>query len=55
MEHGHLRVLLQPAELMIIGGAAVGAVLIANPLHIVKKILGGVGGVFAGSKFTKPA
>jgi len=38
MEHGNLRVLIQPAELVIIGGAAVGTVLIANPLHILKKI-----------------
>ena len=37
MEHGKLMVLLQPAELVIIGGAAVGTVLIANPLHILKQ------------------
>jgi chemotaxis protein MotA len=53
MEHGNLRVLIQPAELVIIGGAAVGTVLIANPLHILKKIAGGIGGVFGGSPFTK--
>ena len=55
MEHGNLRVLVQPAELVIIGGAAVGTVLISNPLHIIKKIAGGIGGVFGGSKFTKQA
>ena len=43
MEHGNLKVLIQPAELIIIGGAAVGTVLIANPLHIIKKIAGGIG------------
>ena len=53
LEHGHIKVLLQPAELLIIGGAAAGTVLIANPLHILKKILSGITGVFAGSKFTK--
>lgn len=53
MEHGNLRVLLQPAELVIIGGAALGTVLIANPLHIIKKIVGGIGGVFGVSKFGK--
>jgi chemotaxis protein MotA len=53
MEHGIVKVLLQPAELLIIGGAAVGTVLIANPLHILKKIAAGVAGVFLGSKFTK--
>src|SRR5215831_1721796 len=55
MEHGNLRVLIQPAELIIIGGAALGTVLVANPLHIIKKIAGGVAGVFGGSKFTKQA
>jgi chemotaxis protein MotA len=53
MEHGNLRVLLQPAELVIIGGAAVGTVLVANPLHILKKIASGITGVFTGSKFSK--
>jgi chemotaxis protein MotA len=53
MEHGNVRVLVQPAELVVIGGAAIGTVLIANPLHILKQIVGGVVGVFAGSKFTK--
>lgn len=53
MEHGNIRVLLQPAELIIIGGAGIGTVLVANPLHILKKIAGGIPGVFTGSKFTK--
>jgi chemotaxis protein MotA len=53
MEHGNIRVLIQPAELVIIGGAAAGTVLVANPLHIIKKIVGGIGGVFGGSKFGK--
>jgi chemotaxis protein MotA len=53
MEHGNVRVLVQPAELVVIGGAAIGTVLIANPLHILKQIVGGVIGVFGGSKFTK--
>jgi len=55
MEHGNLRVLIQPSELLTIGGAAVGTVLIANPLHILKQIAGGIGGVFIGSKYTKKA
>jgi chemotaxis protein MotA len=53
MEHGNLRVLLQPAELLIIGGAGMGTVLIANPLHILTDIAKGIGGVFGGSSFTK--
>jgi len=55
MEHGNLRVLIQPAELVIIGGAAVGTVLVANPLHILKQIAGGIGVVFGGSKYNKQA
>jgi chemotaxis protein MotA len=55
MEHGNLRVLLQPAELVTIGGAAIGTVLVANPLHILKQIAGGIGGVFGGSKYSKAA
>ncbi len=53
MEHGNLKVLLQPAELVVIGGASIGTVLIANPLHILKQIAAGLAGVFGGSKFTK--
>jgi len=53
MEHGNMKVLLQPAELVIIGGAAIGTVLIANPAHILKKIVGGIAGVFGGSNFGK--
>ena len=53
MEHGNIRVLLQPAELLIIGGAAAGTVLIANPLHILKQIAAGIGGVFGSSKYHK--
>src|SRR5271170_3365803 len=53
MEHGNLKVLMQPAELIIILGAAIGTVLISNPLHILMKIGGGIGAVFGGSPFTK--
>ncbi|MFZ0479794.1 MAG: flagellar motor stator protein MotA [Terriglobales bacterium] len=53
MEHGNLKVLMQPAELIIIGGAAIGTVLVANPLHILKAIMGGVLGTFKGAKVTK--
>jgi len=53
MEHGNLKVLMQPAELVIIAGAATGTVLIANPLHVLKKIAAGILGVVKGSKITK--
>ena len=53
MEHGPLKVLIQPAEFLTIGGAAIGTLLIANPLHVIKKIMGGVIGALKGSHFNK--
>ena len=53
MEHGNLRVLMQPAELVIIFGAAIGTVVIANPMPTLIKIGKGLAGVFGGSKYTK--
>ena len=53
MEKGPLPVLIQPAELLIIGGAALGTILIANPLPIVIKLFKGVLGILSGSKYTK--
>src|SRR6201990_2339206 len=55
MEHGKLGVLMQPAELVIIGGAALGTLLIANPLPVVMKIVKGLIGVLKGSAYTKTA
>src|SRR5579885_768634 len=53
MEHGPIKVLLQPAELLIIGGAGLGTLLVANPLHTLKGVLAGVLQVIKGSRFTK--
>jgi chemotaxis protein MotA len=53
MEHGNIRVLLQPAELVIIGGAAIGTLLIANPLPVLMGIVKGITGVFSSSKYGK--
>src|SRR5579871_4459371 len=55
MEHGNLKVLLQPAELLIIGGAGLGTILIANPVTVLKGIGAGVPAAFGGSKFDKAA
>src|SRR5437879_3245472 len=51
MEHGKLLVLMQPAELVIIFGAAAGTVLIANPLPVVIKMVKGIAGAFGSSRF----
>ena len=53
MEHGKLLVLFQPAELLIIFGAAVGTVVIANPLPVLIRIGKGIAGILGGSQFTK--
>jgi chemotaxis protein MotA len=55
MEKGHIMVLIQPAELLIIAGAAAGTVLVANPLRILKKIIAGLLGVLKGSRFNAAA
>jgi chemotaxis protein MotA len=52
MEHGNLLVLMQPAELIIIGGAAAGTVLIGNPISTVKALGKCFGKVFAASPYT---
>jgi chemotaxis protein MotA len=51
MEHGPLKVLMQPAELIIIVGAALGTVLISNPLYTLKQMIGGLLGAFGSSKY----
>jgi chemotaxis protein MotA len=53
MEKGNLMVLVQPAELVIIGGAALGTIFIANPLPTVIRMCKGILGALAGSRYTK--
>ena len=53
MEKGHMAVLIQPAELLIIAGAATGTLLVANPMNIIKAIGGNLLGILKGSPFDK--
>ena len=53
LEKGHILVLLQPAELLLIAGAATGTLLVANSTHVIKDIVGGLMGVLKGSPFDK--
>jgi chemotaxis protein MotA len=53
MEKGQLLVLVQPSELIIIGGAAIGTLLVANPLPLVIRIFKSVLGILSGSKYSK--
>ena len=38
LESGNLYVLLQPAELLIVGGAAAGIVMVANPPSVIRRM-----------------
>src|ERR1035438_8491300 len=53
MEHGKIAVLMQPAELVIIGGAALGTLLVGNPLPVVIKIIKCTLGVLKPSPYAK--
>jgi chemotaxis protein MotA len=53
MEKGHITVLIQPSELLIICGSAIGTLLAANPIYILKAIAGGLKETLGGSKYGK--
>ena len=52
---GHLAVLMQPFELMIIGGAALGAFITSNPMPVVVKTLKCAGTLLKGTRHNKAA
>ncbi|PZP76759.1 MAG: flagellar motor stator protein MotA, partial [Stenotrophomonas maltophilia] len=49
--HGRLGALWQPYELVIIGGAALGAFLVGTPAKTVKQTLQAMVGVFKGPRY----
>ena len=53
MEHGKLLVLAQPAELIIIFGAAAGTVIAANPVSTLIRLGKAMARVLAGSPYSK--
>jgi len=53
LAHGNLATLWQPFEILIIGGAAFGAFVTANPPKIIKAALGGLVGLLKGAKYGK--
>ena len=53
MEHGNLHLLVQPAELVIIGGAALGGFLISNPMKVIKATIAALTGIFTSKAHTK--
>ena len=53
LSHGELAALWQPYELLIIGGAAFGAFVIANPTKVVKEVFKASLGLLKGPKYNK--
>lgn len=53
MAGGHLGVLIQPSEFVIIGGATIGALLISAPLSLIKKIMGAIPKTLSGAHHSK--
>jgi chemotaxis protein MotA len=53
LSHGNLIALWQPFELLIIGGAALGAFVIANPMKVVMGVFKAIPGLLSGSKYSK--
>ncbi len=50
---GHLAALLQPLELLMIGGAALGAFVVGNPGKVLKATLAALPTVVKGSQYTR--
>ncbi|MCW8919170.1 MAG: flagellar motor stator protein MotA [Gammaproteobacteria bacterium] len=53
LSHGHLAVLFQPFEFLIIFGAATGAFIASNPGVVIKQVLGSIPLLLKGSKYNK--
>src|SRR5690606_18401811 len=54
LSHGELKALWQPYELLIIGGAALGAFVISNPGKVLKATMKAATRLLKGSKYKKP-
>ena len=53
MHYGDLTLLWQPNEVVIIVGAGIGASIIANPYHVLKKSISSLKYLFKGSPYNK--
>ncbi len=51
--HGHLMAIVQPYELLIIGGSAAGAFVVANPGAVIKQTLASLPMFLKGAKYNK--
>ncbi len=50
---GHLAILIQPIELLVILGAAIGSLIIANPITVLKGLGGAFGAMLKGAPYNK--
>ncbi|MGA2226065.1 MAG: flagellar motor stator protein MotA [Syntrophobacteraceae bacterium] len=53
MEEGNLSLLIQPAELIIIFGAAIGGFVIASPMKVIKAVQGGLLRIFISNIYSR--
>ncbi|MCW8930010.1 MAG: flagellar motor stator protein MotA [Gammaproteobacteria bacterium] len=53
LSHGHMAMLMQPYEFLIIAGAALGAFIIASPKYLIVKVLKHFPDLFKGSRYNK--
>lgn len=53
LHHGNLLVLLQWTEFLIIGGVAIGSMLVAHPVYVIKGIISGIMHALKGNHITK--
>ncbi|MBF0505329.1 MAG: flagellar motor stator protein MotA [Nitrospirae bacterium] len=53
IEKGNLSVILQPVELLIIFGAAIGGFIIASPMKVIKLVLGALAKLVSGKSYDK--
>jgi chemotaxis protein MotA len=55
MAGGHVGALIHPSEIVTIGGAALGAMIVMSPMHVLKDLMHGIIGTFKGNPFSKNA
>jgi chemotaxis protein MotA len=55
LEQGNLYLLIQPAEILIVVGAAAGITIVANPVRVIRKIAYGARNALRAPTLTRPA
>jgi len=55
LEGGHVGALIQPAELVVIGGAALGSLVVMSPVKVIKDLLRGILQCLKGTPYNKRA